>query len=83
MRSARGQVPTLAQATAALVALDDAVTELLMMRESTRTSAAAYRAEMGKHDALIAAMNICLDDADYLRQSLEYELFDALSRPGY
>ena len=70
----------LAQA-ATLVALDDAVTELLMMRESTRTSAAAYRAETGKHDALIAAMNICLDDADYLRQSLEHELFDALDRP--
>ena len=70
----------LAQA-ATLVAFDAAATELLTLRESTRTSIAAYRTEAGKHDALIASMDICLEDADYLRQSLEHELSDALSRP--
>jgi hypothetical protein len=64
-----------------LVAFDDAVTELLILAESTRTSNAAYRAEVGKHDALVAAMSICLDDAAYLRQSLEHELTEALERP--
>ena len=68
----------LAQA-ATLVALDDAVTEVLTLGESTRTSIAAYRVETEKHQALIAAMSICLDDAAYLRQSLEHELSDALS----
>ena len=70
----------LAQA-AYLVAFDDAATELLTLRESTRTSIAAYRTEAGKHDALIASMDICLEDADYLSQSLEHELSDALSGP--
>ncbi|MDQ1250292.1 MAG: hypothetical protein QG597_4671, partial [Actinomycetota bacterium] len=65
----------------ALVAFDDALTKLLTLRESTRTGIDTYRAETGKHDSLIASMDICLEDAKYLRQSLEHELADALARP--
>lgn len=64
-----------------LAAFDNAYTQLLTLRERTRSDVTNYRAETSKHDSLLTAMGICLQDADYLRQSLEHELTDALSHP--
>ena len=63
----------LAQATA-LSGFDNAYSALLVLRADTDTHIAAYRAETGKHDSLIAAMEICLEDADFLYRSLAHEL---------
>ncbi|MDQ0284110.1 GTPase [Rhodococcoides fascians] len=67
----------LAHATA-LAAFDDAVSVLLRLREETRASIANSKAEASKHNSLIAAIDICLDDANYLSRSLELELDDVL-----
>lgn len=63
----------------ALAGFDGACSALLQLREGTRAGIATYRAETSKHDSLIAAMDICLEDADYLRRSLEHELDDVLA----
>lgn len=57
-----------------LAGFDNACSALLVLRDETDTNIAAYRSETGKHDSLIAAMEICLEDADYLYRSLEHEL---------
>lgn len=62
-----------------LVEFEKACSALRVLREGTRTDIAAYRDETGKHDSLIAAMDICLEDADYLHRSLEHELDDVLA----
>lgn len=63
----------------ALAGFDKACSALLVLREDTRADIAAYRNETGKHDSLIAAMDIGLEDADYLQRSLEHELDDVLA----
>nr|ABP45670.1 GTP-binding protein, HSR1-related protein [Mycolicibacterium gilvum PYR-GCK] len=62
-----------------LAGFDKACSALLALREDTRTDITAYRDETGKHDSLIAALGICLEDADYLHRSLEHELDDVLT----
>lgn len=63
----------------ALTGFDKACSALLALRQDTHTDITAYRDEAGKHDSLIAAMDICLADADYLKRSLEHELEDVLA----
>lgn len=64
-----------------LAGFDNACSALLMLRKGTVTDIAACRAEISKHGSLIAAMDICLEDADYLHRSLEHEL-DAVLAPS-
>lgn len=66
---------------ATLAAFDNAYTQLLTLRERTRRDVTIHRTETSKHDSLLTAMGICLQDANYLRQSLEHELTDVLSHP--
>lgn len=65
----------------ALVAFDAAVTQLLALREATRSGIAECENEMGKYDSLLESMKVCLEDADFLSQSLELELADTLFAP--
>lgn len=62
-----------------LAGFDNACAALLTLREETCTDIAAYRTEDDKHDSLIAAMDICLEDADYLHRTLEHELDTVLA----
>jgi predicted GTPase len=77
----RGWVDNNLEHATTLVAFDDAYTQVLALREHTRTGVATYRVETRKHDSLLAAMDICLQDANYLRQSLEHQLADVLAHP--
>ncbi|KAA0110607.1 GTPase [Mycolicibacterium sp. P1-5] len=69
----------IAQANA-VAALDNAVAELLLLNTETRTEYEANRADAAKHDALIRALDECLDDAQHLSDTLEHTLSEAVSR---
>lgn len=59
---------------------DAAHTRLLRIRASTEAEVIDRRAEADKHDSLIRALGICLDDADYLSRNLEQTFQQTVGR---
>lgn len=69
----------IAQANA-VAALDNAVAELLFLNGETRAERAANQVEADQQDALIRALDECLEDAQRLSETLEHTLFEMVSR---
>ncbi len=59
---------------------DTACTRLLGIRASTEEEVVDRRAEADRHDSLILALGICLDDADYLSRHLEQTFQQTVGR---
>lgn len=64
----------------AIAALDNAIAELLNLRIGTQTENEANRSVVHKHDALISALDRCLEDAQHLSETLEHTLSEAVAR---
>lgn len=65
---------------ARLAVFDQSCAALLRLRGATEDERREYGAEVIKHDSLIAALGICLDDAVHLDRSLEDSLRQTMAR---
>jgi predicted GTPase len=69
----------IAQANA-LAALDNAMAELLHLNTETGAECEANRSEADKHDTVIRSLGECLEEGQYLSDTLEHALFETVSR---
>lgn len=63
-----------------LAALDNAAAELLHLRVVTEDECAISRSAIDGHEALIGALDGCMDEARHLSDSLEHRLSEMVSR---
>ncbi|RNL60210.1 GTPase, partial [Arthrobacter oryzae] len=64
----------------ALAALDNAVAELLHLNTKAGAECEANRSEADKHDAVIRSLGECLEEGQYLSDTLEHALSETMSR---